>query len=157
MHNWTVIIFSLIVALMLSLLPMPEWAMWARPAWVLLVLIYWSMTLPHRVGVLTAWMIGLVMDLLNANLLGSHAMAYAIVIYLVTRMYTRLNMYPLLQQGICVMIFVILYQFILFCIQGFAGALPASNWYWLSSIVSMLLWPWLFVLMRDCRHRFSVA
>lgn len=156
MHNWFVIIMSLIVAMMLSLLPMPEWAMWARPAWVLMVLIYWAMTVPHRVGVFTAWFCGLVVDLINGSLLGSHALAYALVIYLVSRLYTRLNMYPLMQQGFWVLFFVILYQFVMYCIQGFIGA-PPSAWYWLSSLTTMMLWPWLFVIMRDCRRRFSVA
>lgn len=157
MHNWFVIILSLIVALMLSLLPMPEWAVWARPAWVLMVLIFWAMTLPHRVGVLTAWFTGLTVDLLNGSLLGAHALAYVLVIYLVARMYTRLKMYPLMQQGFWVLFFVILYQFVMYCVQGFIGELPTSHLYWLSSLTTMLLWPWLFVLMRDCRRRFSVA
>lgn len=157
MHNWFVIISTIVVALMLSLLPMPDWAMWARPAWVLMVLIYWSMALPHRVGVFTAWLTGLVVDLINGSLLGSHALAYVIVIFLVTRLYARLNMYPLLQQGFWVLFFVILYQSVLYCVHGFIGDLPASYLYWLSSLTTMLLWPWLFVLMRDCRRRFSVA
>jgi rod shape-determining protein MreD len=156
MHNWLVIIISLVVALMLSLLPMQEWAIWARPAWVLMVLVYWAMTLPHRVGMLTAWFTGLAMDLLHGSLLGSHALAYVLVICLVTRMYTRLKMYPLMQQGFWVLFFVILYQFVMYCVQGFIGELPSSHLYWLSSLTTMLLWPWLFVLMRDCRRRFGV-
>jgi rod shape-determining protein MreD len=63
----------------------------------------------------------------------------------------------MLQQGFSILLFVLLYQFIIFCIQGFVGQLPASNLYWLSSITSMLLWPWLFVLMRDCSRWFKVA
>jgi rod shape-determining protein MreD len=157
MYNWFVIITSLIVALLLSLLPMPEWAIWARPAWVLMVLIYWSMSLPHRVGVFTAWVVGLAVDLLNGSLLGAHALGCMLVVYLVSRMYTRLNMYPLIQQGFWVLFFVILYQFVIYCIQGFVGELPASHLYWLSSLSTMLLWPWLYVLMRDCRYRFGVA
>ena len=82
---------------------------------------------------------------------------YTIVIYFVSRMHIRLRMYPLLQQGISILFFVLLYQFILYCIQGFIGQLPASHLYWLSSVTSMLLWPWLFVVMRDCRRWFKVA
>lgn len=156
MHSWVVIITSLIAAFILMLLPMPEWAVWARPVWVLMVLIYWSMSLPHKVGLFTAWMTGLVVDLLNGSLLGLHALAYVCVIYLVSRLYTRLNMYPLMQQGFWVLFFAIIYQFILYCVQGFIGELPASRLYWLASITTMLLWPWLFVFMRDCQRRFVV-
>ena len=157
MHNWLIITLTLIAALMLAMLPMPHWASWLRPAWVLMVLIYWAMTMPMYVGVIAAWLTGLVVDLLNGTLLGEHALAYTVVIYLVTRIYIRLNMYPLLQQGFCIFFFVLLYQFVLYCVQGFIGELPGNHLYWLSSVTSMLLWPWLFVVMRDCRRWFSVG
>jgi rod shape-determining protein MreD len=157
MHSWFTIILTLVIALVLTLLPMPGWTVWLRPAWVLMVLIYWAMITPYRVSVGVAWMTGLVVDLLNGTLLGEHALAFTVVIYFVSRMYIRLRMHPMLQQGLNVLVFVLLYQFILYCIQGFIGQLPVSNLYWLSSITSMLLWPWLFVLMRDCRRWFKVA
>ena len=157
MHSWFAIILTLIVALILALLPLPEWTVWLRPAWVLMVLIYWAMTVPYLVSVGVAWVVGLMMDLIMGSLLGEHALAYTIVIYFVTRMYTRLRMYPMLQQGMSIFCFVLLYLFILYCIQGFIGELPSSHLYWLSSVTSMLLWPWLFVLMRDFRRWFKVA
>lgn len=152
MHSWFAITTTLIIALALSLLPMPDWAIWFRPAWVLLVLIYWTMMMPHQVGVGVAWVTGLIVDMLNGTMLGEHALAFTVVIYFVSRINIRLRMYPLLQQGISIFVFVLLYQCTLYCIQGFIGELPSSQLYWLSSVTSMLLWPWLFILMRDC-HR----
>lgn len=157
MHNWFTVFFTIVIALILAALPMPEWTNWLRPAWVLLVLIYWAMMAPHLVGVGFAWGIGIIVDLLNGALLGEHALAYTVVIYFVSRMYIRLQMSPMLQQGISILFFVLLYQFILYCIQGFIGALPNSYLYWLSSVTSMLLWPWLFVLIRDRRKWFRLA
>ena len=157
MHNWFAIAITLIIALVLALLPMPEWTVWLRPAWVLMVLIYWAMTVPYRMGVGIAWVMGLLVDLLNGTLLGEHALAFTIVIYFVSRIYIRLRMYPPLQQGMSIFFFILFYQFILYCIQGFLGELPDSHLYWLSSVTSMLLWPWLFILMRDFRRRFKVA
>lgn len=157
MHNWTVIIITLLVALVLALLPMPDWTSWLRPAWVLMVLIYWAIALPSRVSVGIAWLMGLLIDLLNGTLLGEHALAFTVVVYFVTRIHIRLRLYPLLQQGLSVLFFVLLYQFIIYCIQGFIGQLPGSHLYWLSALTSTLLWPWLFVLMRDCRRWFKIA
>ena len=157
MHNWFAIILTVLIALILAMLPMPEWTAWCRPAWVLLVLIYWAMTVPYLVSVGAAWIMGIIFDLINGSVLGEHALAFTVVIYFVSRMHLRLCMYPLLQQGMSILMFVFLYQFILYCIQGFIGELPASHLYWLSSITSMLLWPWLFVLMRDFRRWFQVA
>ncbi len=142
---------------MLALLPMPGWGVWLRPAWVLMVLIYWTMSVPYQTGVGVAWIMGLIIDILNGSVLGEHALAFTFVIYIVSRLHMRLRMYPIMQQGISVFGFVLIYQFILYCIQGFIGELPSSNLYWLSSITSMLLWPWLFILLRDCRRWFRVA
>lgn len=157
MHRWLAIFISLVIAFVLALLPMPDWTVWLRPAWILLVLTYWAITTPYQVGVGVAWVTGLATDLLNGTLLGEHALAFTIVIYFVSRMHIRLRMYPLLQQGISILGFVLLYQFILYCVQGFIGELPSSHLYWLSSMTSMLLWPWLFILMRDCRRWFKVV
>lgn len=157
MHSWFAIFMTLLIAIILALLPMPGWTVWLRPAWVLMVLIYWAMMAPNRASVGVAWLTGLIVDLLNGSLLGEHALAFIIVIYFVSRMYIRLRMSPMLQQGLSILVFVLLYQFILYCIQGFIGQLPGSNLYWLSCITSMLLWPWLFILMRDCSRWLKVA
>lgn len=145
------------MAFFLTLLPMPDWTVWLRPAWVLLVLIYWVMTVPYRINIGTAWMIGLILDLLEGTLLGEHALALILPLYLVSRMHIRLRMYPLLQQGLSIFILVLIYQFTLYCIQGFIGVLPSSHLYWLSSVTSMLLWPWLYVVMRDWHRWFKVV
>lgn len=147
-QNWFSIPVTILIALILTLLPMPEWAVWLRPAWVLMILVYWTMMAPEYVNVGAAWMLGILLDVLEGTLLGEHALALNVVIYLVARMHTRLRMFPLLQQGISIFFLVWLYQFILFCIQGFLGTLP-NNWlYWSSSLTSMLLWPWVYSIMR---------
>jgi rod shape-determining protein MreD len=94
---------------------------------------------------------------LNGTLLGEHALALTIVTYFVLRMHSRLRMYPLLQQGLWVFVFVLFYQFTLFCIQGFLGSLPKTWLYWSSSFTSMLLWPWVSSIMGDYRRRYKVA
>ena len=154
--NWSVIVTTFIVAFILTLLPMPDWTIWLRPAWVLMALIYWTTAMPYRVNVGTAWFVGLCLDVLNGTLLGEHALALTIVVYFAVRLSSRFRMFPLMQQGLCVFLFVLLYQFILYCIQGFVGELPKSWLYWTSALTSMLLWPWVFVIMHDCRRRFRV-
>lgn len=146
------IFITLVIAFILSMLPMPNWMIWLQPAWVLMVLIYWAMTIPYQVNLGTAWIMGILVDLFNGTLLGEHALAFTIVIYFVVRIQSRLRLYPMLQQGLSVFIFILMYQFILYCIQGFVGELPRSGLYWISSLSSMLLWPWLFILLRDNRR-----
>jgi rod shape-determining protein MreD len=156
-QHWLVIPTSFLIAIILTLLPMPAWTIWMRPAWVLMVLIYWAMVSPHRVNIGTAWVVGILLDVLNGTLLGEHALALSTVTYFVVRMHTQLRMYPLLQQGMWIFMFVLIYQFILFCIQGFLGELPKTWLYWSSSATSMLLWPWVFVMMRDYQRRYKTS
>jgi rod shape-determining protein MreD len=154
---WIAVPVTVLFALVLTLLPMPEWTVWLRPAWVMMVLIYWSMTSPQHVNVGTAWAVGIILDVLNGTLLGEHALALVIVTYFVVRMHSQLRVYPILQQAIWVFLFVLLYQFVLFCVQGFLGELPKTWLYWSSSATSMLLWPWVYTIMRDYRRRLKMA
>lgn len=157
MQNTTVIFTTVIIAFLLTLLPMPEWTIWLRPAWVLMVLIYWSMTVPYRVNIGVAWVVGIFLDVLQGTLLGEHALAFIMVIYIVVKMQTRFALFPILQQSLTVFILSLLYQFIIFCIQGFLGELPKNWLYWATSLTTMLLWPWVYLLMNDCRRRFRVS
>lgn len=152
-----VIPVTFLIALVLTLLPMPSWTVWLRPAWILMVLIYWAMAAPYRVNVGTAWMIGIILDVLNGTLLGEHALALTVVTYVVVRMHKQLRMYSILQQALWVLALGLFYQMILFCVQGFIGALPNTKLYWTSSLTSMLLWPWVFVILRDYQRRFAMA
>src|SRR5689334_20324828 len=107
MNNWVAILISLLIALMLMLLPMPAWAAWMRPVWVLMVLIYWTIAVPYRVNTGIAFVMGLLIDLLTGTLLGEHALALTVVIYFVARLHMRLRMYPLIQQSMSIFIFVL--------------------------------------------------
>lgn len=151
------ILMTLMLALALSMLPMPGWTVWLRPAWVPMVLIYWSMVVPHRVNVGVAWLVGIILDLMTGTLLGEHALALIIVVYLVSGLHMRLRLYPLIQQAMTVFAFILLYQFIIYLVQGFIGQQPQTHLYWLASLTSMLLWPWLAILLRDYRRWLRLA
>ena len=157
MRNLKAIVITLAAALLLTLLPMPAWAIWARPAWVLLVLIYWVMMTPSQVNIGVAWSTGLLLDLLTGTLLGEHALALTIVVYMVCRLRMRINMYPLLQQSFSILVFVSTYQLILYAVQGSIGNAPHTHLYWLSSLTSMLLWPWLYSVMKDYSRWFRIV
>src|SRR3990167_6705357 len=157
MRYLNAIVITLSAALFLTLLPMPEWTVWARPAWVLLVLIFWTMIAPHRVNVGIAWITGLMLDTLTGTMLGEHALALTIVVYFAYRLRMRMNMFPMLQQGLSIFLFVVISQIIIYVLQGFCGEAPHTSLFWLSSLTSMLLWPWLFGMLRDYCHRARIS
>src|SRR5688572_13750927 len=94
---------TLVMGLLLTLFPLPNWAEVLRPAWVQLVLIYWVMTLPGSVGLFTGFVFGLIMDIALGSLLGQHALGLSLVSYIVIKNHQRLRLYPLIQQGVIIM------------------------------------------------------
>ena len=73
---------SLGVALLLTLLPLPEWASELRPPWVALTLLYWILAAPERVGVFWGWAMGLLLDVSIGTILGQHALSLAVMAWL---------------------------------------------------------------------------
>jgi len=156
-HNggW-VIVGTFILALMLTMLPLPEWAELFRPEWAAMVLIYWCMALPERIGVGIGWTLGLLVDVVKGTLLGQNALALALVAYLTLRLHQRVRVFPLWQQALFVLILVALDQMLVLWVKGVIGQPPGSWLYWLPSFTSTLLWPWVFLILRDLRRQFQV-
>jgi rod shape-determining protein MreD len=91
---------SMIAALVLAIAPMPNWAETFRPDWVTLTLIYWAMNLPRTYSVGWAWVIGLILDVAQGTLLGQHALALTLVIFVTVRFHLQLAGSQLLGTGI---------------------------------------------------------
>ncbi len=155
--GYTAIVLSFVVALMLTALPMPAWAALWRPAWVALVLVYWCMAAPRYAGIMMGWVLGLFLDVLAGTLLGQHALALAVVAFIVHRFHRQVRVLPFWQQGVSVFGLVFLYQVLILWITGIRGMPVLASAYWSSPLVSMLLWPWVFIVLRDVRRRYQVA
>lgn len=152
-----IFITSVFAALVLALLPMPNWASAFRPEWMVLVLIYWCMALPNSIGVITCWSLGLVLDVLKGTLLGQHALALSLVGWLVLQSHLQLRMYPVWQQTLIVAAFLGIYEFLMFWIDGISGHAVSPEDRWAPIITSILLWPWIFIILRDLRRRAQSA
>ncbi len=85
--RWLIVCLTFVVAFVLNLIPLPGWVLPYRPDWVVLVLIYWCMAIPDRFGTGMGWLIGLLVDATNANLLGVHALGMATLAYLTSRLH----------------------------------------------------------------------
>lgn len=151
-----VVYLSFLVALMLSALPLPEDLQWWRPEWVLLVLLYWIVALPARVGLGTAWVLGILLDVLRGNLLGLNALALTIVAYVMLLVYQRVRMFSWLQQVLFVFALVALDQIIVHWVKGILGVSSQTLMFLVPALVSAVLWPVLFMLLRGVRRGFNV-
>ena len=151
-----IILISFIIAIILSALPLPESLQRWRPEWVLLVLFYWLVALPDRIGIGVAWCLGIVLDVLEGSLLGLNALALTVVAYFSLLFYQRLRMFSWLQQALSVFALVALNQLLCHWIKGILGSSVQTLMFLVPAFVSALLWPWIFVLMRGVRRGFNV-
>lgn len=152
-----VIYLTIIIGYLLTLMPLPEWAQSFRPQWVALILIYWCMALPERIGVGVGFMAGLLLDVLTGTLLGQHALGLSVVAYLTIKLHLRVRVMPLRQQVFTIFILLLVERLLALWSTGAAGYPTPSLWYWATPVVGMLLWPWIYILLRDTRRRFNVS
>lgn len=155
-HGGTAILLSFIAALALNMLALPGWAEALRPDWIALVLIYWCIALPDRIGVGYGWLAGLTLDVANGAVLGQHALALSVVAYLGLRLHQRLRLFPLWQQSLSVLILVLLHLMLTLWIRGSVGLSTGTWTYWLPALTSMMLWPPIFLSLRRVRRAYRV-
>jgi rod shape-determining protein MreD len=125
---------------------------------VALVMIYWVMALPENVGVTFAWIFGLLLDVTQGAILGQHALGMALVAYLVLLEYQRIRVFSLLQQAMVVFVLLLIKQLLVLWVSGIVGQAPGNVFqYFLPSLVGAIIWPWLFVILRDIRRRFTLS
>lgn len=156
-QGYGVILLTFLGAYLLAVLPMPQWLLWARPEWVALTLVYWVIALPHRVGIATALLLGVGLDMLEGALLGQNAFALVIVATLSLVLYQRLRLYSLWQQSAVVFVLVGINQLICQWVQNLQGVGAQSLLFLLPAVSSALLWPVMLLVLRSLRRSYRVT
>tara|TARA_Y100001936_G_scaffold94767_1_gene93208 strand:+ start:224 stop:718 length:495 start_codon:yes stop_codon:yes gene_type:complete len=152
-----VIILSFFLAYLLAIVPFPEWAMNYRPEWVPMVLIYWVMALPYRVGIGSAWCAGLILDILKGSVLGLNAIGLVIVAYVTSSIHLRFRMFSSIQQSGLVLVLLGINLFLSHWLEVITGYSAVSDMMFImAALTSAVLWPSLFQLLRQIRRGFEV-
>ena len=147
---------TFVAALILSVVPMPAPFDAGRPMWLAMVVAYWVMALPHRVGLLTAWVAGLATDVLFGELFGQNALVLVMVAWLVLLLYQRIRRFPLWQQSLVMLPVLGIAQMVSLWLSSLVGNRPPTLLYLLPALISTVLWPWMFTVLRLIRRRFHV-
>ncbi len=139
------------IAMLLTLLPMPSMLEPLRPYWVGLVLVYWALEIREMVSLGMAFVIGILLDILSGSLMGMHGLSLVVMIYLVQRFRPRLRFFPPWQQALAILALMVNDRIIRLWISSLLGE-PIPTWdYWLSPLVGMAIWPWMFLLLDRIR------
>jgi len=150
-------LITMIVAFMLAIMPLPDWAVELRPEWVTLVLIYWAMTAPSKIGITAAWFTGLLLDVSYGTLMGQHAIGMVLVIYVIHLQHQRLLMASLLQQAIVIFALLFIKQLLILWVDGMIGRAPDSWLYFMPTITSTILWPWIYIILKDLQRKYTAS
>jgi rod shape-determining protein MreD len=130
---------TLAVALVLNLLP---WgSVTGLPDWLALVIVFWAVHEPRRMGIGFAWALGLVMDAANGALLGQHALAYSMLAFAAIALSRRMLWFPLWPQALHVFMMLLGAQVVMLAVRLSAGGTFPGAWYFAGSIASAALWP----------------
>ena len=152
-----IIVLSFFLAYLLPIVPFPDWAMHYRPEWVAMVLIYWVVALPYRVGIGSAWFAGLVLDILKGSVLGLNAVGLVIVAYVTLSLHLRFRMFSSLQQAGLVLVLIGINLFLCHWLGVMTGYTSASDMMFImGALTSAVLWPSLFQILRQTRRSFEV-
>ena len=142
---------SLFVALMLDWLPWQGVWLVFRPDFVALVLLYWCTHKPYHVGISIAWAVGILADVADASLFGQHALAYSVLAFSGIVLHRRVLMFNLHQQTLQVFPLLLLAYAIYAAVHWQLRGNIAWE-YFISSIVSALLWAPLTILLQALRR-----
>lgn len=129
-----------LIALLLTVAPLPTWGALVRPAFLVLTVLYWSIMIP-RVGLLLAFVGGIAIDVFQGSLLGEHAFALVFVSYLGIRLNLLVRAKPLFEQSLFVFAALMVYEFLLWVVDGWSGHPLTTPARWVHTLTGGLIWP----------------
>ena len=107
----------------------------------MLTVLYWSVNAPRTGGLALGFFAGLALDVFQGPVLGEHALALALVTYMAVREHQRIRSKPAIQQAMFVLLALVMYELVLFMIDGWTGTSGHGRLRWLHMLTGALVWP----------------
>ncbi len=157
LSGYFILFTSMLLAVLLMIMPLPDGLAFIWPLWIVAVLGYWLYALPHRVSLGSALFFGILLDVFNNTLLGQHALALVTVAYIMEKMHHQIRLFFWWQQALLMMCLAAVYSFILFFVQSLLAEIHLSWPFWLPIISTGVIWPVVFALLRHYRQKFRIT
>lgn len=155
--NYLVIPLTLLAALMLDSVPLPAVAAQFRPDFATLVLIYWFLATPRLVGIGSAWVVGVLQDVLGGGWLGLHALAKSTIAYITLRLQLQIQIFPPWQQMVSILFLAYLDHAIVWLIHSAVEPTPLQRADLLRPLTSALFWPLVYLIATKLRQWAQLA
>ena len=132
---------TLALAFVLNLLPATGNTVLWRPDFVALVLAYWLIHYPRRLGFLLPWLLGLAMDVAEGALFGQYALGYTALALMCTLAHRRVLMFDVFSQTVHVLVMLTVVKTIMLLVRMAGGAEFPGSLYFVGPVIAALLWP----------------
>ena len=142
---------ALAAGFLFMVLPFPDWLSALRPFLLALVVAYWVLETPQRMGLGRVFLIGLVLDLASFSVLGEHALRLVLIAGVLHLMRSRFRFYPVWQQSGFLMLMLYVDLAVLWLMHLSQGLPMVQAEVWGSPVLAFLIWPWLYMLLDNLR------
>ena len=140
-HPRLTVLMTSIIGLVLTVAPLPTWLATVRPAFLVLTVLYWSIAAPRAGGLALGFAAGLALDVFQGAVLGQHALALTVITYIAVREHQKIRSKPAFQQALVVFGALVVYEFVVFAIDGWSGHPLTSPLRWVHTASGAILWP----------------
>ncbi|WP_213879174.1 rod shape-determining protein MreD [Pseudomonas sp. dw_358] len=154
-YGW-VVWATFVAGLLLSVSPLPQFMEILRPLWLGLLMSFWALSLPNRIGMTTAFILGLAEDVLYGTLLGQNALVLSLVTFLILTLAPRVRSFPMWQQSLVILVVLGLSQLVQLWLSALTGNRQPTLALLLPALVSALLWPWVSYGLRGLIVRLKI-
>ena len=156
-NSYKIIYFTFFICLVAAIFPLPVAFNAFRPEWLVLVIFYWIIAVPHRVNIGHTLILGIILDLLLGSTLGMHALLFSLLAYFTSINFQRIRNFTLLQTTLLIGVFLFVLKVSLYWIASSIQIIVLHQSYFWSIFTSMLIWPCFFIFMRFIRLQFKVS
>ncbi len=152
---WGGFFLLLVLAMALTLIPLPENLRPFRPYWLTLALFYLGIFMPLQSGVIRSWLFGILIDGVTGTLLGIHALNFAFVTYVALLFHQRLRLYAVVQQMAVLFVIMAINLGAEYLIRGATDGSTNSLLFWAPLLTTPLFWPLLYLLGDRLIHPYN--
>jgi rod shape-determining protein MreD len=133
-------LLTALASLGLHLFPLPDAISLFRPAFVVLAVVYWSLNAPRAGGIALGFLTGLALDVFKGAVLGQYALATSLVAYVTIRQHLMMRNKPVFEQTLFVALMLLLWEIVVWAIDGWTGQTSVGLGRWLHVLVGALCW-----------------
>jgi len=144
---------STFVALILTIVQVPDWLFYFWPDWTALVIVYWALVLPNRVGAFVAFIIGTILEVLFVRKFGVLGLGLAMLAFIVNSAHLQLRVLSIWQQTLFMVLLIGLFKLLTGWLYGIMTDFTITAEYWYSLLGSMVIWPFTYILLEELRRK----